>query len=78
MNGKVGALLAFSLGAVIGIVIIYKWPAIRKILIPFGKKVEKGAVISYLAVKNGISSASDHLREIAADVAPAPKSKSTL
>ena len=61
MNGEMGALLAFSLRGVIGTVVIYKWPAIRRFLVFSGRKVEKEAVKSYLAVKDGIAGLSGHL-----------------
>ena len=72
MYGKLGALLAFALGVAIG----YKWPVIRRILVFSSRKVEKGAVKSYLTVKDGISSVSGRLRGVTAEVAPAPESKS--
>ena len=71
-----GGLLAFSLRGVIGTVVIYKWPAIRRFLVFSGRKVEKEAVKSYLAVKDGISGLSGRLREVTVEVAPAPESKS--
>lgn len=76
MNGEVGALLAFSLRDVIGTVVIYKWPAIRRFLVFSGGEVEKEAVKSYLAVKDGISGLSGHLREVTTEVVPALESKS--
>ena len=70
MENKAGALLAFVLGAMIG----YKWPAIRKTLAPFASKVEMEVVKGYLAVKEGISGVSSHLREIADEVSTRARS----
>ena len=72
MNGKAGALLAFALGVAIG----FEWPVIRQFLIFSGRRVERRAVKSYLVIKDGISCVSGRLRGVAAEVAPAPKSKS--
>ena len=70
MENKAGALLAFVIGAMIG----YKWPAIRKTLAPFASKVEMEVVKGYLAVKEGISGVSSHLREIADEVSTRARS----
>lgn len=70
MENKAGALLAFVVGAMIG----YKWPAIRKTLAPFASKVEMEVVKGYLAVKEGISGVSSHLREIADEVSTRARS----
>ncbi len=61
MENKAGILRAFAVGAMVG----YKWPAIRKVLAPLGSKVEKPIIKGYLAVKEGISGVSSHLRQVA-------------
>ncbi len=69
MDNKLGVLLALVLGAVIG----YKWPVIRKTLTPFTSKAEKTVIRGYLAVKDGISDTisdtSSHFRKVTKAVA---------
>ena len=72
MENKVGVLLAFALGAIVA----HKWPTITKTLTPLARKVQKALAKDYLAVKDGISGVSSHLRKIADEVraeAKAPK-----
>ena len=70
MENRAGVLLAFVMGAMVG----YKWPAIRKTLAPFASKVEMEVVKGYLAVKEGISGVSSHLREVADEVSTRARS----
>lgn len=69
MDNKLGVLLAFVLGAVVG----YRWPVIRKKLLPLASKAEKRVIRSYLAVKDGISNTisdtSSHFRKATKEVA---------
>ena len=70
MENRAGVLLAFVMGAMVG----YKWPAIRKMLAPFASKVEIEIVKGYLAVKEGISGVSSHLRQVAGEVSASARS----
>ena len=70
MESKAGVLLAFVMGTMVG----YKWPAIRKMLAPFASKVEIEVVKGYLAVKEGISGISSHLRQVADEVSASARS----
>ena len=69
MENRVGVLLAFALGAIVG----YKWPTIKKTITPFTSKVEKGVVKGFLTVKDGICGVSGHFRKVAKEVAAEAK-----
>ena len=73
MDNKLGVLLALVLGAVIG----YKWPAIKKRLTPLASKAEKGVIRGFLVVKDGISDTisdtSNHFRKVTKKVAAEAK-----
>ena len=64
MDNKVGVLLAFALGSIVG----YKWPTIKKTLAPLASKVEKEVVMGFLAVKDGICGVFGHFRKVAKEV----------
>lgn len=64
MKVNMGSLVAFVVGTIVG----YKWPTIRKALRPVGETVERGAVKGYLAVKEGASGVASHFRSVADDV----------
>ena len=69
MDNKVGVLLAFALGSIVG----YKWPTIKKTITPFTSKVEKEVVKGVLAVKDGICGVFGHFRKVADEVATEAK-----
>ena len=64
MDSKAGVLLAFVLGAILG----YKWPMIKKTLTPLASKAGKEVVTGYLAVKDGIFDVSGYFRKVADEV----------
>ena len=69
MDNKLGVLVALVVGTVVG----YKWPVIRKILTPLASTAEKTVIRGYLAVKDGISDTisdtSSHFRKVTKEVA---------
>lgn len=69
MDNKLGVLLALVLGALVG----YKWPVIKKKLTPLASEAEKRVIRGYLAVKDGISDTisdtSSHFNKVTKEVA---------
>ena len=69
MDNKLGVLLALVLGAVLG----YKWPVIKKKLTPLASAAEKRVIRGYLTVKDGISDTlsdtSSHFHKVTKEVA---------
>ncbi len=68
MDNKLGVLLALVLGALVG----YKWPVIKKKLTPLASGAEKTVIRGYFAVKDGISGtisdASNHFQKVTKEV----------
>ena len=71
MEYRLGVVIAFALGAVIG----YKWPAISRALAPYAKKLERGAIRGPLAIKKAVANVSAHVREVAAEVTAEAEAK---
>ncbi len=65
MDNKLGVLLAVVVGVVVG----YKWPWIKRKLTPLANGAEKRVIRGYLAVKDGISDTSSHFRKVTKKVA---------
>lgn len=68
MDNKLGVLLALVLGAMVG----YNWPVIKKKLTPLANEAEKMVIRGYLTVKDGISDTisdtSSHFRKVSKEV----------